>query len=207
MEALAKKSRQQSLLSFSNNATTLTNALNLSIERAVGEKKRPGAKTEYVFESMEVDNLTIPTFKIGDRFRLVVQNKSESDLYVTGVCVGVDGSIQIVFPPEGAQDVLVAGKTFKTTPIVVGGPSGMETLKLLITTKPVDFRAIQQPAATVRNYIDSMKNRGGGGVKDMLLVSMYKPETTRLLSTVSDSLDDWNATRIDYRIQDAKKMQ
>ncbi|MBX9695262.1 MAG: caspase family protein [Cyanobacteria bacterium] len=205
LEALEKKSRQQSLLAFTNSASTLSNALDISIERAVEAKKRPGARTQYTFKKEEIDNLTIPTFRVGDVFRVVIQNKSESELYITGVCIGVDGAIQIAFPLEGADETLFPGKTFKTTPITVSGPSGMEVLKLLVTTKPVDFRAFQQPAATVRNYLDTVSGRGGGGIRDMLLVSMYKPESSKLLSIESESLDDWAAIRIDYRIQDAKK--
>ncbi len=203
-EALEKKARQQSLLNFNNNVTTLNDALALSIERVVSEKRRPGGRSIYEYETKEVDNLSTPTFKIGEKFRLSIQNKSASDLYITGVCIGVDGSIQIVFPPEGANDILPAGGKFETKPIKISGPSGIETLKLLVSTKPVDFRAIQQPAATVKVYLDALKKGEFEGVKDMLLISMFKPESARTLSSVDESLDDWVATRIDYRIQDAK---
>ncbi len=201
LEALEKKGRQESLRSFSNNASELTEAIDISIDRVVGETKRPGRQSIYDYKTLDMDNLSIPTFKNGERFRLSIQNASKNRLYVTGICIGADGSIQIAFPSPGAQDSVEPGAAFKTKPLKVGGSGGMETLKLIVTSQPVDFRTLEQPPSSIQKYIEAAK-KGKGGVKDMLLMSMFKPETSRPLTSEVESLSDWTAKRIDYRVKD-----
>ncbi len=208
LTALENRSRQEALRTFNNDRTELANAVDIKIERVLTKTLVPGSKSyQYTFKDDtkdNADNLSIPTFKIGDSFRLSMQNKSEHKLYLSGLCVGADGGIAVAFPPQGAGEPLEKGRTVKSNVLKIGGPVGLETLQIIVTSGPVDYSSLQQETVATKELARG-GTRGGGdssdGVKDMLLQAMYKPgDVTRTLGSDAPELDDWCTKRIDYRI-------
>lgn len=205
--ALNNRLRQEALKLFSNDLSGISNGLEVTLERVLSGTK---AANDYKFKTEPSDNLSIPCFARGDRFRLVLKNTGNTNLFVTGVCIGTDGSIAVAFPRAGQGagrgDELLRGNTVYSPVFTIDDttPLGFETLKLLVTTDPVDYSPLQQSAvalATLANTTTTRGEDGGEGVRSMLLQAMYKPEErSRAISSFTPKLSDWFTKRIDYRI-------
>ncbi len=214
LNALLNKNRQEALRTFSNSCSDLSNDVIVRIQRMVSKTPIPGTtKFDYQYQDVEVDNLTIPTFKSGERFRLAITNKSKVDLYVSGLCAATSGAIDVAFPPHGAGDKLEKGRTYFTPGFEVEGISGIETLLIVFTTSPVDYAPLSQESAALaalkRSQRDGTKfndtqrdNTQSSGVRDMLTQAMYNPGATSRDSApdVLPPLDDWCTKRIDYKV-------
>lgn len=204
LDALKSRSRQESLKAFSNDRSSLTNEVNVRLQRATSSKPIPGtSKFTYSYEDLPADNRGLPTFKNEERFRFAITNNSKSVLYVSGICAAVNGSIAVAFPPHTTGDRLEKGQTFFTSGLHVHGHSGIETLLLCFTTSPVDYSPLSQeaPALAALSSVRGDENTSGG-VKNMLLQALYKPgDATRDLTVdAPPALDDWCTKRIDYRV-------
>ncbi|MBX3148958.1 caspase family protein [Candidatus Obscuribacterales bacterium] len=213
VDALENRSRQEAIRSFKNDCSDIANDIEVKIERVTSKKLKSGSTTayDYTFKEEPSDNLSIPSFKQDDRFRLAITNKGTHPLYVTGVCLGADGSVQVAFPRKGEGagkgDALLPTKTVHSTVLHVDSdsPLGFETLKLLVTSGTVDYSSLEQPKAAIevldRGGEKSRGDNSSDGVRDMLLQAMYKPQDqTRTLSEDVPDLNDWFAKRIDYRV-------
>src|SRR5262249_3217484 len=77
----------------------------------------------------------------------VVENRSQKAAYRALLGVGRDGSVGVVYPPEGEQEALPAGETWQER-VPVSVPKGRgqirDHLKLFATPAPVDFRFLRQ---------------------------------------------------------------
>ncbi|MBX3148914.1 caspase family protein [Candidatus Obscuribacterales bacterium] len=204
---LNNRLRQEALKLFSNERSGISSGLEVTLERVVSGTKEAN---DYKFKTEPSDNFSIPCFARGDRFRLVLKNTGLINLFVTGVCIGTDGSIAVAFPRAGhgagRGDELLTGKTVYSPVFTVDQttPLGFETLKLLVTTDPVDYSPLQQAAVGLETLAKTTTTRGDErceGVRSMLLQAMYKPEEcSRAISSFTPKLSDWFTKRIDYRI-------
>jgi hypothetical protein len=204
---LNNRLRQDALKLFSNERSGISDGLSVTIERVVSGSKNAN---NYVFKTESADNLSIPCFARGERFRLVLKNTGNTSLFITGMCIGTDGSIEIAFPRTGQGagrgDELLRGNTVYSPVFRVNDstPLGFETLKLLVTTDPVDYSPLQQSSVALETLANTTTTRGedgSEGVRSMLLQAMYKPEErSRAISSFTPKLSDWFTKRIDYRI-------
>src|SRR4030095_8012222 len=112
------------------------------------EKEEPGS----------ADDLDI-RFGQGEYFKFGIENNSGKDMYVTLFDLGTDGSIQILYPPEGAGDLLKNGSGITLPRVfVTTGPAGTEVFKIIGTTAQTDFRFLTQRgvARGLRSPLDSL---------------------------------------------------
>lgn len=168
--------KQEALKSFSNSSSHLNNYVVVKMQRLVSETAIAGTtKFNCEYREIDADSLTIPVFKSGEKFRLAITNKSQVDLYVAGLCAATSGSIDLVFPPQGANEKLEKGRTYFTPAFAVEGVSGIETLLIVFTTSPVDYAPLRQAAAAATT--------GRESTPDAL-----------------QSLDDWCTKRLDYKV-------
>ena len=100
-------------------------------------------------------------FEEGDEIAFRITSHHDRAAYISLVDFGITGRISAVYPARGAQEVLAAGRTFDlwtdvsarlTWPEDVSWgreaadrvSEGIETVKLFVTSEPVDFSALEQ---------------------------------------------------------------
>jgi hypothetical protein len=100
-------------------------------------------------------------FEEGDEIAFRITSHHDRAAYISLVDFGINGRISAVYPARGAQEVLAAGRTFDlwtdvsarlTWPEDVSWgreaadrvSEGIETVKLFVTSEPVDFSALEQ---------------------------------------------------------------
>jgi hypothetical protein len=96
------------------------------------------------------------TFTDGEQFTVSVTNKSTKNLYIAVLDLSQDGSVDVLYPEQGAQEFVAPNKTWEK-PLEAFVPSGRKSvrdvLKLIATTGYADFNFLKQKAT-----------RGGGGL-------------------------------------------
>jgi hypothetical protein len=75
--------------------------------------------------------------QVGDPLQLVVRNGGAQGLYLGLVALGSDGSVAVLYPVPGAQEVLAGGSEWRR-PLEAFTP-GVDLLKLVVATEPFDL--------------------------------------------------------------------
>ncbi len=86
----------------------------------------------------------------GDALKLTVSNDSSADLYIHVLALGADGSVSVVYPLPGARAYVQAfGRWTQSVEAALpdGADRAIDRLKLIATSKPTDFRFLQQGPA------------------------------------------------------------
>ncbi len=197
-EAIHKKCKQDYLRSLGNQLSPLNNKLKLKVVRVLGYKTEGSAKLP-IEEIRDVDQQGSPHLNIGDKFRLQVENTSDTPLYVNVLTLGTSGNIRTVY--SGRSKALPAGATMKTPVMTIGLPLGMESLKVIATTKPADFSVLEQNSVTrdVRAVPE-----GNSPLERLVQQALTRDVSTTRDASVDDgqTFDDWTTAKIDYLIKD-----
>ncbi|MGH9880362.1 MAG: DUF4384 domain-containing protein, partial [Pyrinomonadaceae bacterium] len=136
--ALEHLAKQRTLKALSNQARAGSQGFRVTPIRVSGSLTAEGFKVERE-EVASADQLDYD-FDQGAYFKFQIENQSGKDMYVTLFDLGTDGSIQILYPPAGAGDLLKAGGKITTQSVfVTTGPAGYETFKIIATTDRTDF--------------------------------------------------------------------
>ena len=97
------------------------------------------------------------TMVAGETMELTVTNRSPGDVYFAILDLAADGSIDMVYPGEGRNEALVAGKSVTIqaqTDLPEGRKATHDCLKLVATQAPVDFRFLRQNIRDVPRKFD-----------------------------------------------------
>ena len=192
-EALDQLARLRVLKALSNDVRSGGQGIRITPIRVFGRRTDDGFKTD----KEELVSTDQPDFAFdqGEHFKFKIENQSGKDMYITLFDLSTDGSIQILYPPEGAGELVKNGdqitlqSVFETT-----GPAGYETFKIIGTTDLTNFSFLTQKAVsrgTSRSPLESLM--------DLALVR------TRAKVTKVASVDDWTTSQIDFVISDKKK--
>jgi Caspase domain. len=129
------------------------------------------------------------SFDNGDHFKFNIENTSGNDMYVTLFDLGTEGSIQILYPPEGTGDLVKNGNAITLQPVfVVTGASGTETFKVVGTTSPTNFNFLTQKAV----------GRDADSPLELLIGALIGG--TRAGIVKSTPVDDWASAQINFVI-------
>jgi hypothetical protein len=184
-EAVEKFARLRALKSLANKATTFKRGFRLTPIRVTGTPSESGFKIEKE-ELVSTEQLTYP-FKVKEYFKFQIENLTGKDMYFTLFDLSTDGAIQILYPPQGANELLRAGD--KITPRLLFGttePLGLETFKIIATTERTDFSFLTQVGVAkgvspFEELMDSVLGRRSGVVKVA-------------------GQDDWTTAQVDFLI-------
>lgn len=103
-------------------------------------------QTRGTFRQVGEAELVLPQ---GERFQCVIENTSRKNLYITILDLSTDGSVSVIYPREGAAELLPAGATWTQTfetYLPEGFTSVKDVLRLFATTTQLDFRFLEQDA-------------------------------------------------------------
>lgn len=192
-EFLDQLARLRALKALTNEARAAGQAIRITPIRVFGKVVDDEFKTERE-EPASTDKLDFG-FDQGEYFRFKIENQTGKDMYVTLFDLSTDGSIQILYPPEGAEELLKSGgqitipqpAVFETT-----GPAGYETFKIIATTDKRNFQVLT-PKAVAR----------GSSPLEVLTQVAVGQRGTKILKP--PSVDDWTTAQIDFVISDKKK--
>ncbi len=199
-DALEQLARQRALLALTNDARTGTRSIRLI----------PGTRSIRLIPIRVFGRLTDDRFKVereepaaleemdlrfGQReyFKFRIENDSGKDMYVTLFDLGTDGSIQILYPPEGAGDSIGNGsaitlqRVFQTT-----GPPGTEVFKIIGTTAQTDFHFLTQRAV----------GRGLRSPLESLIETLTVEKRAGVVKVTG--VDDWTTSQINFVIGNKK---
>jgi hypothetical protein len=148
-KAAEKRARQENLRSLENRTSGIRGdqlgrpPISIKIEE-VDVKVLPNAPP--IVSTKRLIEQGVPQLQIGEHFRLRITNDSRQTLYIAVVWIGSGGGVGLYQPAHNGDKVL-AGNTLTTRPpLTAGPPNGLETYKVIATTKPdVDFRVLEQP--------------------------------------------------------------
>ena len=187
--ALEHLAKQRTVKALSNEARAGSQAFRITPIRVFGSPTAEGFKVEKE-ELAPVDQLDYD-FEQGAYFKFQIENQSGKDMYVTLFDLGTDGSIQILYPPAGAADLLKAGAKIKTQSVfVTTGPAGYETFKVIATTNRTDFSFLAAEAVSRDPLSDLMEG------------ALLRPRSGVVKVA---GVDDWTTSQIDFAISEHKK--
>jgi hypothetical protein len=186
--ALEHLAKQRTLKALSNQARAGSQGFRVTPIRVSGSLTDEGFKVERE-EVASADQLDYD-FEQGAYFKFQIENQTGKDMFVTLFDLSTDGSIQILYPPGGASDLLKAGGKITTQSVfVTTGPGGYETFKIIATTDRTDFTFLTVEAVgrdPLAKLMDGILRPRSGVVKVA-------------------GVDDWTTSQIDFAISENKK--
>lgn len=197
-DALLKLARQRNLLALENRASPVNGSVEVTVLRVTIRMEEGVSEVETetpVTISRGVGGDIYYPFKIGEHFRFLILNKSDSgaDVYITALNISNDGAINMMYPPGGGEpEPLKAGRAVKTSVFRATPPLGEENFKIIVTTNPANFGPLIQGRVTSRD-----------GENNTLLALMQQALTgTRgSLGIVTKGMDDWGTVSISFVVQ------
>jgi hypothetical protein len=136
MAMLISRARQQNLRAVTNAGSSIAGQVKLdmiTVEAASG----PDGKLTITGEKQLPDGES-PDLAVGQRFRLKVENNSDTDLNVVVADIGTSGSI-LLLTPRGVGITVSAHTAYTTHEVFkLGPPTGLETFKLIAYKIPDD---------------------------------------------------------------------
>jgi hypothetical protein len=187
--ALEHLAKQRTLKALSNLARAGGQAFRITPVRVFGSATDEGFNVERE-EVASADQLDYD-FDQGAYFKFQIENLSGKDMYVTLFDLSTDGSIQILYPPAGAADLLKAGAKITTQSVfVTTGPAGYETFKIIATTDRSDFTFLTVDAVSRDPLAKLMEG------------ALLRPRSGVVKVA---GVDDWTTAQIDFAISENKK--
>lgn len=209
--ALELYARHRSLKSLINEASPLQGKVGIKVIRVdtVIDFERGGRKVDKLVALPEQNEYNV---KQGERYRFVVENRSDVDLYITMADVSNDGKIwvfscqpKVLKPGEdggrlpvfevvrkGESVHIPRNRACVETNIITTRPVGTETFKVIATTSHVDFSFLNEPGVRLR-----------GGVSPLAdLLAHSFANLSREISPPPVLVNDWVTTQIDFNISD-----
>jgi Caspase domain len=150
-EAIEARAKQENLRNLTNNVSSIRSvkpaASPLTIELENLDVTINNAIPTITSKGFSTSQIT--PIKIRNYFRFRITNNSENELFIAVVWIGSGGGIGL-YTPTNTGERLSPGEAMTTRPpLTAGPPEGLETYKVIATTKPgVDFRVLEQPGVT-----------------------------------------------------------
>ncbi|MGF9764821.1 caspase family protein [Microvirga sp. 0TCS3.31] len=188
--AIENRAKQENIRHLDNAVSPLRGKLHLSFVKVLVDSSSgtPAIKSE-----QEVSIKGSEPTKVGDYYRFQIRNDSEDDLHVAVVWLGTSGKIRL-YTPTATGEVLKAGATIKTKPpLKAGRPLGLETYKVIATTRAgVNFRVLETPELTRAVATSPL---------EWVLNQSVTKETKDPEAAVGLDLNSWTTDRVDLLIQ------
>jgi hypothetical protein len=185
--ALDQLAKQRALLALSNETRIETQSIGITPIRVLGRQTDAGFQIERE-EPASADEMDL-RFGQGEHFKFRIENNSGKDVYITLFDLGTDGSIQILYPPEGAGDLLKNGTGITLQSVfVTTGPTGTEVFKIIGTTGQTDFRFLTQRGVS----------RGLRSPLDSLIETVTVGKRAGVVKAAG--VDDWTTSQISFMI-------
>ena len=153
LDNLEKVARYRLAAGLQNEASALTGKVEVELFRKGGSG----------LEKLETGPGHLPALDEGDCLTLRITSRHDQPLFVYILDLGLTGRISLLYPAPGAENSLLAGKSFEIGtlqgdemelyvpdefPFTLVAPGedveGTETLKILVTTHPAEFQALFQ---------------------------------------------------------------
>jgi hypothetical protein len=189
--------RQRNLLSIANAASNLTNGIKVDVKHIPGTFAKTcvnGAQKKSFSpdRTAKAETVTTPLDQ-GQVFEISIRNNSKQNAYVTMILVGLDGSIDILFPEGGnaASSLLPASAETSLPKRVTTPPVGVEKYIFFVTKEPTDFSFLQVKSV----------NRGRG---DPSMLEKLLSRSGRLSRStgIGDTPDQWGVFTVDLAVTD-----
>lgn len=199
VDALEKLARQRNLKALTHATSSLSDAIGLTVLRVQG---KPSANFRFDVQKEETmaDNRLDCPLKVGDYFEVQIENRANTDLYVTLFDLGPDGSVHILFPPSGAGERFPKGRRIKLPEVFQATPPlGAEVLKVVATTLPTDFSYLVQGGARRTSAMDNVPQ----SAVEQLLGRAFGQH--RDLVVEGKAAEDWTTSQVNLRIEEARR--
>lgn len=190
-DAVTSIARQSALRALSNRTSNLDVTLNLLPVKVV---KNSAGEAEAI-NGEPVPASRQASLAIGDAFRFVISNKSDKDVWVTVLALGTGGGINVLTPAK-TGDKVAAHQTFQFGPVLQADPPvGMETYKLIATTRAgIDFSVLEAPGAT---------RKAGTSALQWFLEQAASTTARNTSSVAGVQLNEWTTVNLDVLLQPA----
>jgi len=131
----------------------------------------------------------------GESVNVTLKNNSERDLYIALLDLSSDGSITVIYPRQGAKEVLKPGLTF-TRSLTASVPRGRsrvtDILKVFASFKPIDLSPLTQGA--IRGGLPDAGSQDGGP-PDPLQQLLMDSTGLRNLAPEPQSVANWGTVQ------------
>lgn len=153
LNALQKFAAQHDLRALGNDAWPRGEGLKISVRRVRGKFIDALGYGGSGSESVRLlRHQAAYTFMLNELLFFEVTNETDKELYVTVLALRTDGGIEILFPAGLNPKPIVRGEPAVTTSTghyyETTSPPGYETIKVIATTKPADFRFLETNGVT-----------------------------------------------------------
>ena len=152
-EALEKLAKQRNLRAIENRTSPFNQAIEIGFRKASKVRKDSNGKIVGIDEFTEVDPLqTKLEIPVGTNFKLRIKNRGNRDLHVAALNISSDGAINLMYPRQGSEALRSNGYV-DTDTFITSRPYGLESFKIIVTEKPIDFSPLTQgkiPVSTIR---------------------------------------------------------
>jgi hypothetical protein len=185
-EALERLTRIRALKAISNKSSTFKRGFRLTPIRVTGTPSESGFNIEK--EEPARSEQLIHSFGMGEYFKFQIENQTGKDMYFTLFDLSADGSVKILYPPEGAVELLRAGD--KVTPqhlFQTTAPAGFETFKIIATTNKTDFSFLTQSGVA----------RGESPLEELMNLALGRKRSDEVKVV---GQDDWTTGQLDFVI-------
>lgn len=207
-EAIEKRHRQDVVRTLVNDQSPLNDSVDIFIERG----KFGGGKWLSDGNALKIDGRRL-AFKNDDQFKIRIQNRADRAVHVAIVNLNAKGGIEVVYPPRGAEtiDKIAPGATL-TLPnaMTVRGEAGIETLKFIVTTSPIDVHRLSQEGVkpdALQSFLASKQGKTRGiddasGLIPMMLKGMYSPDSSSRGVTYNAAPlpHTWSTQQFDFQV-------
>jgi hypothetical protein len=107
----------------------------------------------------------------GEGFTAQIKNKSRKDLYIALIDLSSDGSVNVVFPENGAEEFMEPERAL-TKALKTGLPKGRnsirDVLKLIATTSYADFNFLRQAAVKGEQKLAIIRGKPTNPMEELL---------------------------------------
>lgn len=188
-DAISSLARQSSLRALSNKASQLK--VNLRLIDVIVEETAAGELR--ILRQVPRPEGQQANLHIGDYFSFEISNQSVQDVYVALISLGTSGSISVMSPSPNGE--LVKGNQMirLQTPLTAGPPTGLETYKIIATTRPdLDFSVLSSPGTT---------RRALGSPLEWFLAQAGTTAAKDSAAAANVRLNEWTTDEIDIQIR------
>ena len=196
-ESLEKIAKIKNFRSLTNSVipAELANAITINLLKVKTIKKENENSTTFSGADTELIEIRSSDMAVdqGLNFQLQLKNNSNRDLFITLFDIGTDGSIQIIHPISGGPSEILGSKAEIETNIYrFTAPPGIETYKVIASTKPIDLRFLEQ---------GSVKNGIRLSALEMLFGMAFGTRNADIVAEIAE-VDSWMTFEANFLISD-----
>lgn len=162
LEAIEKRAKQENLRALVNAHSLLDkghNSVTASLLLVSKQATPSGAVSDREEEPSASRQGTV-RLRIGQHFKLKLENGSDQALNVVVISLGTSGSVRLL-TPKGTGLTVPSKRSLTTTEWIVGPPTGLETYKIIAFTPPTEnqvspnFSVLEQSGLTPKDVHDT----------------------------------------------------